>query len=378
MKRILMTTDAVGGVWNYALQLSSLLATRGVRVLLAVVGPEPSAGQRADAARVRGLELHARPYALEWMPDPWADVDAAGDWLLALERRFQPDVVHINGFAHAALAWRAPVLLVAHSCVYSWWNAVHDAAPPAEWDEYKSRVTAGLGAASRIVTPSRAMRAALTRAYGVGHQAVVVANCHVDDERSVTAKQPLVFAAGRVWDPAKNIALLDRAAARLSWPVYVAGDTSGPGADSNRLSNVILLGRLSTFDTQQWMARAGIYALPARYEPFGLSVLEAARAGCALVLGDIPSLRENWEGAAIFVTPDRPEQLATALAALIEREGERDALAAAAQRRAGTFSPSRHVEQYLDLYRTLVATHGGPAHSTRTLRRDRPVARGTA
>ena len=35
--------------------------------------------------------------------------------------------------------------------------------------------------------------------------------------------------------------------------------------------------------------------LPARYEPFGLSILEAALSGCALVLGDLPSLRELWD-----------------------------------------------------------------------------------
>ena len=49
---------------------------------------------------------------------------------------------------------------------------------------------------------------------------------------------------------------------------------------------------------------AAIYALPARYEPFRLEVLEAAAPGCALVLGDIASLRELWDGAALFVAPD--------------------------------------------------------------------------
>ena len=50
---------------------------------------------------------------------------------------------------------------------------------------------------------------------------------------------------------------------------------------------------LSGEDIRPWFARAGIYALPAVYEPFGLSVLEAALSGCALVLGDIPSLARN-------------------------------------------------------------------------------------
>ena len=69
------------------------------------------------------------------------------------------------------------------------------------------------------------------------------------------------------------------------------------------------------------MARASIYAMPARYEPFGLSILEAGLSGCALVLGDIPSLREHWEGAAVFVAPDDRDALRSAIARLIDNPG---------------------------------------------------------
>ena len=48
-------------------------------------------------------------------------------------------------------------------------------------------------------------------------------------------------------------------------------------------------------------ARCPIFVSAARYEPFGLAVLEAAQAGCALVLSDIPTFRELWDGAALFV-----------------------------------------------------------------------------
>ncbi len=68
------------------------------------------------------------------------------------------------------------------------------------------------------------------------------------------------------------------------------------------------------------MGEAAIFAHPARYEPFGLAVLEAAMAGCALVLGDIPTLRELWDGAAVFVAPGRPDRLGEALAALAADE----------------------------------------------------------
>ena len=66
---------------------------------------------------------------------------------------------------------------------------------------------------------------------------------------------------------------------------------------------------------QRGIARAAIYALPAHYEPFGLSILEAAMSGCALVLGDIPSLREIWGDAAVFVHPDNRDAVARCLAA---------------------------------------------------------------
>ena len=51
------------------------------------------------------------------------------------------------------------------------------------------------------------------------------------------------------------------------------------------------------------MARTAVFVSPALYEPFGLAVLEAAQAGCALVLSDIPTFRELWDGVALFVAP---------------------------------------------------------------------------
>ena len=117
--RVLMTGDAVGGVWSYALELARSLGPRDVEVCLATMGPLPSAEQRRDAAAIPNLHLVTSDYALEWMDEPWEDVDSAGGWLRVLEERIGADVVHLNGYAHAALPFRAPVVVVAHSCVCS-------------------------------------------------------------------------------------------------------------------------------------------------------------------------------------------------------------------------------------------------------------------
>ena len=116
---MMMTADAVGGVWTYAVELCRALAARGVRAALATMGPRPSAAQRDEARAIPGLTLFESDHALEWMDDPWAEVDAAGEWLLGVAREVRPDVVHLNGYAHAALPWPAPVLCVGHSCVLS-------------------------------------------------------------------------------------------------------------------------------------------------------------------------------------------------------------------------------------------------------------------
>ncbi len=162
--KILMTADAVGGVWQYAVDLITGLVERGAEVLLAGLGPRPSDAQKRQLPAL-GVTLVERNYALEWMPNPWDEVDAAGEWLLDLSNSFQPDVIHLNGYAHASLPWRKPVLVVAHSCVYSWWRAVHGCAPGPEWAEYKQRVAEGLAAAAIVIAPSAYMAEAICREY---------------------------------------------------------------------------------------------------------------------------------------------------------------------------------------------------------------------
>jgi glycosyltransferase involved in cell wall biosynthesis len=115
------------------------------------------------------------------------------------------------------------------------------------------------------------------------------------------------------------------------------------------------LGHLSNHQLRDWYRRAAIYALPARYEPFGLSVLEAARAGCALVLGDIASLRENWHGAALFVRPDDHQALTASIQTLINEPEARAEQARRAVARAATFTMDRSADEYLRVYESLLA-----------------------
>lgn len=349
-QRILMTADAVGGVWNYALELSRALGRHGVEVVLATMGPRPRPEQRAEAAALPNVALCESHYQLEWMESPWSDLARAGEWLLELERHFRPDVIHLNGYAHGALPWRAPTVVVGHSCVLSWWRAVRGDEPPAEWQRYREMVRTGLHAAGAVVAPSAAMLDALEHEYGPLAHAGVVYNGRETDEFPPAHKQPYVLSVGRLWDEAKNAVALARVAPQLGWPVRLAGDTAPPGGAAGAWPNVELVGRCGPATLAPLYGHAAIYAQPARYEPFGLSVLEAAMAGCALVLGDIPSLREIWGEAARYVPPDDPAALAAALRELIADHDLRHVHALRAYERAGFYTAARMAEGYLDAY----------------------------
>ena len=348
IRRVLLTADTAGGVWTYAMELASALEGQGLRVTIAALGQEPSSSQREDA-ELRGLPLRSFRCRLPWMADPWSDLSSAGRWLLALAREIDADVVHLNEPVLAAHDWPVATVAVAHSCVLSWWEAVRGEPAPARWSRYREAMRAGLAAADAVVAPSHPMLAALYRHYGTP-RGRAIPNGRAPDGLGPGAKDCYVLTATRLWDEAKNVDALNQAAIGMSWPVYAAGETASPDGRVAALDNLTLLGHLDQRQLAGWMSRAPIFALPAKYEPFGLSILEAALAGCALVLGDIPSLREHWDGVAIFVPPNDPAVLRLALRSLIEDPRLRHTLAMRARRRALGYSARRMALAYLGAY----------------------------
>jgi glycogen(starch) synthase len=348
---VLMTTDSVGGVWTYSLDLAAATAEHGVRYTLVCLGPTPTEEQRRAAARLDNVSLLCFEGRLEWMDGPWHDVDAAGEWLLDLERQRRPDIVHLNGYALGACPFEAPVVIVAHSCVLSWWRSVKGEEAPPEWDEYRRRLVRGLEGAGAVVAPTSAMLAWVPRAGEASYR--VIPNGRAADLPRRGAKLPLVAAVGRAPDEGKNIAAVARAAASLPWRCMIAGETGG--ADLDGFDNVTALGRLGPADMRGLLDRASILAHPARYEPFGLAQLEAALAGCALVLGDIDTLREVWQDAALYINPDDDDHLRWQLLDLIEDPEERLRMAQCARARAARYAPEKFGAAYASLYAELVA-----------------------
>jgi glycosyltransferase involved in cell wall biosynthesis len=282
------------------------------------------------------------------MDDPWADVDETGEWVRRLCASRRPDVLHMNTFAPVH-SRTTPVLLTAHSCVLSWWRAVHGVEAPAQWSRYRHLVARALKSASLLTTPSSALLDQLAAVYGTLPAARVIANGEdVRGELHDTRhRERLVVCAGRVWDAGKNAELVAQAAPGIDGRVVLigAGELSGGDAES--------IGPLPQSELLRWLRRAAVFAEPARYEPFGLAALEAAGCGCALVLGDIPSLREVWGDAATFVDPDDHDALAAEVNRLLDDPARRLRAARAALARASLYTTAPMADGYLAAYRQL-------------------------
>jgi glycogen synthase len=355
--KILMTTDPVGGVWQYTAELVRELDRAGHHVVVASLGGRPTAAQRAELQTIDRAQLYESGYRLEWMRSPWSDLEKATRWLDSLLDIHCPDLLHFNCYGLAARHWPVPSLLVTHSCVRSWWRAVHAEEPGVEWMRYRACVARALANSSRIIAPTRGSLAAMRECYpevSLSERASVIYN-GIDGSRwprGEPSEAPFVLGVGRVWDQGKNLQALAAAAEHLSAPVLIAGEGHIAGGTGAR--GALLLGQISRPALAHYYRRASIFAHPARYEPFGLVVLEAALSGCALVLGDIPTLRELWEDAAVFVPPEDSAALREALQRLLDRPAERHRLGRGARRRALLLSARAMAAAYLVTYRAML------------------------
>lgn len=357
VRRILLTGDAVGGVWRYCLVLAAGLAARGIEPVLALLGPPPSPRQMDEAAAIPMLRVVTTGMALDWTASDLAELREIGAALAGLAERMGVDSVHLHTPALAAeVAWSVPVVAIAHSCIGTWWTAVRAGPMPPDLAWRAAAVGRGLAEADLAVAPSRAFARTLARAYRPGRPIAVILNgadppTPPPADRSPAVRSPVVLAAGRLWDEAKNFALLDRAAARLEAPVLAAGPLAGPGGARFSPTHLHALGVLPQATVASAMMQATVFCAPSRYEPFGLTVLEAAQCGMALALADIPTFRELWDGAALFFHPDDESGLLDVLGRLL---GRPENLAARARERSARYRADAMVEATLAAHRDLI------------------------
>jgi len=330
IRHILMTADAGGNDWTYSLELARALAGHGARVSLSTSGGSISKEQRREAARVPGLAVYDVGFNLDWSEGFPKDLRKAADWMLTLEERLKPDIVHMNGFRYGPIAFRSPLVVAAHSDS----EILPGPAESSDRVRFRSEMCAVLDLANLLVAPTYALLERLKAVYQVQTPTRVIPYFRRNSDYRNSPKQKFVFSAGRNTNSASEHSIIETAAGELDWPVITAS------------------GAAITLKSAEQMSKAAIYCLTSQSEASDVPVLEGALSRCALVIGDVPNLRENWNNCALFVPPGDSELLKKNLQTLIVDQDLREELAQRAYARAKEFSPERCIDDYLDAYQS--------------------------
>jgi len=211
------------------------------------------------------------------------------------------------------------------------------------WDRWVFR------SASTVVVNAAAIARALHVLRGMSLEKCHVVHNGLDDEPAVAANgagnHPLTVGAVARWDRLKGGEYLVDAIALLSNPfpdirLVLAGKGDANEELSARVRRHGLEGRVEmaghySGDVGKLLSGFDIYAFPSLHEGFPYSILEAMRAGRAIVataVGGIPeAIEDGKEG--LLVSPGSAEELAAAMERLIRDEPLRQRLGAGARSR---------------------------------------------
>jgi glycosyltransferase involved in cell wall biosynthesis len=345
---VLITVEPPGSVWPHVDTLVRELTGLGVEVTVAAVSPLRP-GQRMEYAGIPGAELITCPFPAATPQDHMTNRHSIAEWLLGLDEMLNPDVVHLTGYLHAGLPFAGKVLVAGHPGS----GSAYGRLDPEQRRLCRAAFQYGLAGADLLVTPTETMMAALRRSFGV-EQGRIIRDGRDPGRYVAGAKEPVVLAVGALRADPPRASALELAAPLVPWPVVVAGDQPGVDGRAVRLERVTNLGRVHTAQLVPWFNRAAIYVGLAA-EGTGTFAPEAALAGCALLLAETAGLRELWSGAALFVAGEDPEAVAQDLATLVADRRLREAMGAAARRRALQYSAASMAEAYLAAYQELIA-----------------------
>lgn len=364
---------AVGGVEELTRQLAEYLRSSGDTVeIWTIRHPATLPGQEIlRATRVRRFELPLpRMSARDALRFPAAVVPAVVRLRRALQQ-MRPDVLHVqcfsaNGIYATALAAmrQLPLVVTLQGETVMDDNDIY---------EHSMVLRAGLRVALRradaVTACSRFVLDDAERRFGLPAPKGVVVPNGIDRrprEPPVALELPFgrfVLGLGRVVEK-KGFDLLLVAFARIAADhpdvgLVIGGDGSARArlvARAGELGlsgRVVLPGTLSRGQVAWAMENAAAFALPSRVEPFGIVVLEALRAGQAVIVsarGGAPEIvRDGVEG--LVVDPFDSAAFAAAIARALDDGELRQRLASAAAKRAGAFSWDAIVEQYRQIYR---------------------------
>jgi glycosyltransferase involved in cell wall biosynthesis len=164
-------------------------------------------------------------------------------------------------------------------------------------------------------------------------------------------------------EPRKNVETLVRAYASLAHrkivecPLVIGGgkgwlfDEIFSEVERNHLADRVLFpGYIEPDDLAHWYAAATVFVYPSLYEGFGLPALEAMACGTPVIVSNASSLPEVVGEAGMQVDPTNVDQLAEAIAEVLQSKAKRDLMAEAGLAQAASFTWARAAGQIEHTY----------------------------
>jgi glycosyltransferase involved in cell wall biosynthesis len=97
-----------------------------------------------------------------------------------------------------------------------------------------------------------------------------------------------------------------------------------------------------------------VMVYPSLYEGFGLPVAEAQASGCPVITSSTSSLPEVGGDAAMYINPEKPEEIGKSLKTLLADQSLRKSLIAKGKINAQRFTPVNFATQFKQLYNNLL------------------------
>jgi glycosyltransferase involved in cell wall biosynthesis len=360
-------------VWTYTRELVTGLITRGIRVTLVSLGEIPLPPQTSWMDNLHGLDYRPTAFRLDWMQEGEQDFGDSSAYLVGLIKEVKPTLLHLNQISFGGLEVNVPRIVAGHGDMIGWWKAVHGHEPRQsrylQW--YRQANSRGLALADAVVASSEWMLDSLRTSYLQARREALIYNGRNPIFFNPYAnKENSVLAVGRLLDAGKQISLLTQH--HHSLPVCIVGaDATVPVPEVPIRADVKLAldkvsvafkGPQTESQLRTLYSRATIYAATSRYEPLGMATLGAAFSRCAIVANDIPQYREIWGDDALYFRANDADSLAAAIRTL---SNQRDLCQAygnrAFQRARVRFTSKRMIDEYLQLYHSLLRQHSAAA-----------------
>lgn len=369
---VLITKGEIGGAQTHVLALCRALLDQ-VEFVSAIGGSEP------ETALGSGLTTLGIPvFRLPQLGNSMAPLRlaAAIRELLRLLRQHRPDVIHAHSTAAGVVARiagiiaRIPVVYTVHGFGFK-----PEVAPLRRWVAWAAEFALARFTGHMICVSENERQLALSLPQAAGRISVIHNALPDTVERAQPGRGPVrIIMVARFASPKRPNLLLQALALvrdQLGYEVPSSLVGSGPDLEVSRalaqrlnLEKVVFTGDVN--DVPLRLAQHAIFVLMSDHEGLPISIIEAMRAGLAIVASDLPGMRE-------LISPDqngvlvanRAAALADAIAKLVVLTPLRVHLGLAARTRyEDDFKADRRGNPVAAIYAKLAHVHNTPQRNT--------------